>query len=167
MAEVAQAVKWEMIGQTFAVFGITMAKISLGLMLLRFSMKRWHKIVIWVSMGLLLSASILVDISFWIQCRPVQAIYDPRLRPNAVCDVDETPFATTLTGEFRAAPRLIFHDGNTICDRITSTDRLYSLVTCVTADFFFAIFPAVVIWPLNMKKKEKITLIASLGLGVL
>lgn len=34
-------------------------------------------------------------------------------------------------------------------------------------DFFLAIFPWFVLWGLNMKKKEKITICCSLSLGVL
>ena len=37
----------------------------------------------------------------------------------------------------------------------------------VVADFFFAIFPWFVIWELNMKRKEKITVACGLSLGIL
>jgi hypothetical protein len=40
-------------------------------------------------------------------------------------------------------------------------------VTCIVADFFFAAFPWVFIWNLNMKYKEKVTIAASLSLGIM
>jgi len=40
-------------------------------------------------------------------------------------------------------------------------------VSCVLADFFFAIFPWVFLWNLNMPKREKIVIAASLSLGLL
>ncbi|KAK5659586.1 hypothetical protein OQA88_788 [Cercophora sp. LCS_1] len=38
--------------------------------------------------------------------------------------------------------------------------------TCIVADFFFAGFPWIIIWNLNMKYREKITIAASLSLGI-
>ncbi|KAK3357828.1 hypothetical protein B0T25DRAFT_630790 [Lasiosphaeria hispida] len=39
-------------------------------------------------------------------------------------------------------------------------------VACIVADFFFAAFPWVFIWNLNMKHKEKVTIAASMSVGV-
>lgn len=56
---------------------------------------------------------------------------------------------------------------------VTPTCTL-SLLTCslflawfVAADFCFAILPWFVIWDLNMKNKEKITVACGLSLGIL
>lgn len=40
-------------------------------------------------------------------------------------------------------------------------------MTCLVADFFFALFPWVFIFKLNMKFKEKMTIAASLSLGIM
>jgi hypothetical protein len=42
-----------------------------------------------------------------------------------------------------------------------------SLAWFVAADFCFAILPWFVIWDLNMKRKEKLTVAIGLSLGVL
>lgn len=39
-------------------------------------------------------------------------------------------------------------------------------VACIVADFFFAAFPWLFIWGLNMKHREKVTIAASMSLGV-
>ncbi|RYP80988.1 hypothetical protein DL770_006033 [Monosporascus sp. CRB-9-2] len=134
---IALAIKWEMVGQTFAVVGMAVSKMSLGLFLLRLVVERWHRVSIWVAMLSLFGCSILTAVMFWVQCVPVQGIYDPVVKPAAKCNIPITPFAVMLG------------------------------VWCVVTDFFFAIFPAVVIWDLNMKKKEKILIAASMSLGVL
>ncbi|KAF5003736.1 hypothetical protein FDECE_9725 [Fusarium decemcellulare] len=132
---VALAIKYEMIGQTFAVIGMAVAKTSLGLFLLRIVVELWHKIVIWVAMVSLMIVSIMTAIMFWIQCIPAEKIFD-RMRVEGVCNIDVTPFAILLG------------------------------VWCAIADFFFAIFPWIFIWSLNMKYKEKITIAGSMSFGI-
>ncbi|KAG7118642.1 hypothetical protein HYQ44_005785 [Verticillium longisporum] len=68
---------------------------------------------------------------------PPRAIFDLELRPTAKCDWDITPVAVTLG------------------------------VCCVISDFFFAAFPTLIVWDLKMKRKEKILIAVSMGLGVI
>lgn len=91
------AVLMEMIGQTFAVLGMAIAKISVGIFLLRIVTQRWQRVSIWVSMIILSITSILVDVVFWIQLLPSKAIWDPRVHGRTVVSV--TPFAVLLGGE--------------------------------------------------------------------
>ncbi|KAL4722198.1 hypothetical protein ACLX1H_010975 [Fusarium chlamydosporum] len=115
--EAALAIKYEMIGQTFAV------------------VEKWQRVLIWFAMASLSAVSALCAVIFWTQCTPVQKIFDP-IRTEGVCRFSVTPYATTLG------------------------------VWCVLADFFFAIFPWVFIWSLNMKQKEKITIAGSMSFGI-
>ncbi|KAJ4171338.1 hypothetical protein NW754_013107 [Fusarium falciforme] len=131
----AMAIKYEMIGQTFAVIGMGVAKTSLGLFLLRIVVELWHQIAIWVAMVSLMLVSVITAIVFWVQCIPAEKIYD-RMRVEGVCQIDVTPFAILLG------------------------------VWCAVVDFFFAIFPWIFIWGLNMKHREKITIAASMSFGV-
>lgn len=96
--QVAEAIKMEMIGQTFAVIGMAVAKVSMGLFLLRLVAVRWHKIAIWTMIIALMSVSVLTAIMFWVQCLPSRGIWDPRERPNSKCNIQITPFAVTLGG---------------------------------------------------------------------
>ncbi|KAF4967426.1 hypothetical protein FSARC_4999 [Fusarium sarcochroum] len=93
--EAALAIKNELIGQTFSVIGMAVAKLSLGLFLLRIIVERWQKILIWIVMASLSAVSLLAAISLWIQCNPVRKIFD-MLRVPGVCKIDVTPFAITL-----------------------------------------------------------------------
>ncbi|KAF4957645.1 hypothetical protein FSARC_11232 [Fusarium sarcochroum] len=93
--DAALAIKYEMIGQTFAVIGMAVAKLALGFFLLRIVVAGWHKILISAVMISLSFVSILTDVMFWIQCRPVVKIFDP-IRVPGTCGIDVTPFAITL-----------------------------------------------------------------------
>jgi len=88
-----------MIGQTFAVIGMAVAKLSLGFFLLRIVVDKWQRILIWFTMGSLSAVSALCAIMFWTQCTPVQKIFDP-IRAEGVCKFSVTPYATALGGEF-------------------------------------------------------------------
>ncbi|KAJ5741940.1 hypothetical protein N7533_011349 [Penicillium manginii] len=90
----AKAVYWEMIGQTFAVWGMAIAKISLGLFLLRIVVKQWHRISIWFCMMTLAAISVTTSITFWLQRFPAESIYDPRVPGRTLLSI--TPFALAL-----------------------------------------------------------------------
>lgn len=100
-----KAVYYEMIGQTFAVLGMAIAKLSLGIFLLRIVVKPWHRISIWVSMVSLAVVSVMTAILFWIQKLPSESIYDPRVPGRLVVSV--TPFSILL-GSWCAAVDFYF-----------------------------------------------------------
>jgi hypothetical protein len=102
----ALAVQIQMTGQTFAIIGMAVAKFSIGLFLLRIVVVKWQKNLIWVAMGSLSIVSVLTTVMFWVQCVPVTKIFDPVRVPGA-CNIDVTPFAIALGGEFRALLLLI------------------------------------------------------------
>ena len=96
--EASLAIKTEMIGQTFAVVGMAVAKLSLGFFLLRIVVNKWQRLLIWFTIVSLSAVSTLCAVLFWTQCTPVQKIFDP-IRTEGVCNFNITPFATTLGGE--------------------------------------------------------------------
>lgn len=88
-----------MVGQTFAVLGMAITKVSLGLFLLRLVVINWHRIAIWLVMTTLCICSVLTAVMLWMQCTPVEGIYDPRVKPTANCNIAITPFAILLGGK--------------------------------------------------------------------
>lgn len=93
--DLANAILFEAIGQTFAVVGMAVAKWSLGLFLLRLVTQRWQKVAIWLTMLSLMGASISVCFVFWLQCTPPAYLWDRRI-PGGYCSVDSTPVSLTL-----------------------------------------------------------------------
>ncbi|KAL4883506.1 hypothetical protein BJY04DRAFT_216329 [Aspergillus karnatakaensis] len=150
MDSAVQAIYMEMIGQTFAVLGMAIAKLSLGIFLLRIVIKRWHRISIWLSMVSLSVVSVMTAIIFWTQRLPSRSIYDPRVPGRTVIAV--TPFSILL-GCQSLPWCLLLHADEDI------------LAWCAAVDFYFALLPWLFIWNLNMKMKEKLSIAISLSLG--
>ncbi|KAI8276715.1 hypothetical protein K4K59_009689 [Colletotrichum sp. SAR11_240] len=160
LQDVADAIYWEMVGQTFAVLGMAISKVSLGLFLLRIFPQLWHRVAIWAVMVVLMSVSIATAILFWVQCVPVQAIYDVRLRATATCNIPITPAAVTLGGTLQ--PPSFAQDAE-----VSLKAPNDFVVCCIIADFFFAVFPSALIWGLNMKRGQKIVISGSMSLGIM
>ena len=92
--EAAKAVYMEMIGQTFAVLGMAIAKLSLGLLLLRLVEKQWHQLSIWTAMISLSIISMITAVILWVQRVPSKSIYDSRVTGHSIVSV--TPFSVWL-----------------------------------------------------------------------
>ncbi|KAL5356689.1 hypothetical protein BJX96DRAFT_162619 [Aspergillus floccosus] len=103
--EAVKAVYTEMIGQTFAVLGMALAKVSLGIFLLRIVVVKWHRVSIWISIVSLSMVSVMTAIIFWTQRIPSNSIYDPRVPGRTVVHV--TPFSILL-GSWCAAVDFYF-----------------------------------------------------------
>ncbi|KAF4332014.1 integral membrane protein pth11 [Fusarium beomiforme] len=93
--DLAPALIFEAVGQTFAIVGMSLAKWSLGLFLLRLVKQQWHKVAIWVSMASLMCASITVCFVYWLQCSPPNYLWD-RTIPGGRCTVDTAPASLVL-----------------------------------------------------------------------
>lgn len=74
--------------------GMATAKVSLGLFLLRIVVVTWHKVVIWVTIMSLLAVSVMTAIIFWIQCLPIDHLFDPRV--GGRCIIQIQPFSILL-----------------------------------------------------------------------
>ncbi|KAJ5784142.1 uncharacterized protein N7518_009819 [Penicillium psychrosexuale] len=140
MDSAVKAVYNEMIGQTFAILGMAIAKISLGTFLLRIVIKRWHRISIWTSMISLSIVSVMTALIFWFQRLPSRSIWDRRVPGYTVVPV--TPFSVMLGCMFD----------------ISSTAGVLPWT-------FILLFLWIFIWNLNMKVKEKMSIVISLSLG--
>lgn len=98
-------------GQTFAVIGNTpsallvvnvkanlpgmsTAKVSLGLFLLRIVVEQWHRVAIWIASLSLFAVSVMTAVLLWTQCIPAQAIFD--IRVDGRCIFKITPFSIVL-----------------------------------------------------------------------
>ncbi|CAG9988326.1 unnamed protein product [Clonostachys byssicola] len=134
--DIPPTVLYSAIGQTFSIFGMAIAKWSLGLFLLRLVCTRMHKIAIWLPLILCFLASVLCAAFFWFGCTPIEAVWN-RALPRSHCDV---------------LPRVPMY-------------YVYGSILVFT-DFYFALFPWLFIWKLNMKKREKIVVLCSMSLGI-
>ncbi|KAI0144481.1 hypothetical protein GGR57DRAFT_517962 [Xylariaceae sp. FL1272] len=89
---VAKAILYEAIGQTLLVIGTAVAKLSMGLFLLRLVTRRAHTVAILVPIAIF---SLLVVISlfvFWFSCQPTEYLWDRRI--DGECIIDPGPVST-------------------------------------------------------------------------
>ncbi|RKL38046.1 hypothetical protein BFJ72_g7508 [Fusarium proliferatum] len=98
-SDLAPALIFEAVSQSFAIVGMSLAKWSLGLFLLRLVKQQWHKVAIWISMASLMCASITVCFVYWLQCTPPNYLWD-RTIPGGRCTVDTAPASMLLCSEF-------------------------------------------------------------------
>ncbi|ETS77933.1 hypothetical protein PFICI_09995 [Pestalotiopsis fici W106-1] len=136
LAESSNAIFWTYVANTFAITGNAMAKLSMGLFLLRVVQVRWQKIMLWVVVFLITATSLALAVMLWNQTDPVRASWDP-LRTPGKWNIQIQPMSVGL-GVW-----------SSICD------------------FFFAIFPWLFLWSLQMPQKEKIMLASGMSLGVI
>lgn len=112
------------------------AKISIGLFLLRVTVKAIHKWIIYVAMGLTVLTGLVFFFVTLLQCSPISYFWNKGLE-NGWC----------------------IH-----IDVIIGLTFLYSAVS-VICDFTFAILPMFLVWGLNMSVRTRLVLIPILGMA--
>ena len=114
-------------------------KASIGIMLLRLSVNRVHKAIVWTVIAVTEIYSLCFFFVFLFQCVP------------------SSYFWTQLTG------------GEGTCmdpDIVVSVFYGYSAITCA-GDWTFSILPVFLVWDLQMGRKEKVSVIMILAVGAL
>jgi hypothetical protein len=76
------AIFWTYVANTFAILSNAMAKLSMGLFLLRVVQVRWHKIALWAAVAATAITSIILATLLWNQSTPRKASWDPVRTPG-------------------------------------------------------------------------------------
>ncbi|KLU90385.1 hypothetical protein MAPG_09347 [Magnaporthiopsis poae ATCC 64411] len=134
MDSYAQAMKFEIMGQAACILNIATARAAVAFFLLRIVVERRHKVFVWACIITNSAVATLCTVAVLAQCRPMQAIWDVRVKGE--CNLDFPSIGLTTS------------------------------IYAVIVDFTLAIFPCIIIWDLNMKRKDKLLTICGLGLGV-
>jgi hypothetical protein len=150
----SDAIFWTYVANSFAITGNTMAKLSMGLFLLRVVQVRWHKVALWIAVIVTVTTSAVWVIMLWNQTTPIKASWDP-LRTPGKWHYQIKPLSVGLGGmRFWTVENGL---------RVLTREIVWSSV----CDFFFAIFPWLFIWALRMPPREKIMLASGMSLGVM
>ncbi|KAI1134631.1 hypothetical protein F5Y05DRAFT_203539 [Hypoxylon sp. FL0543] len=80
--DTSNAIFWTYVANSFAITGNAMAKLSMGLFLLRVVQVRWHKIALWAAVIITVATSIALTIMLWNQTTPVKASWDVLRTPG-------------------------------------------------------------------------------------
>ncbi|KAI2464229.1 hypothetical protein F4781DRAFT_425700 [Annulohypoxylon bovei var. microspora] len=130
------ATKIELMGQFAVSLAMGLSKTSVAMFLMRIIVAVRHKVILWFWIITIMAWSLLLAISCFAQCTPVEALWDTRIKIES-CSLNLTTIAFIMCSWSAAM------------------------------DFFLAAFPWIVLWNLNMQRREKITICVSLSLGVL
>ncbi|KAH7398380.1 hypothetical protein BKA66DRAFT_201402 [Pyrenochaeta sp. MPI-SDFR-AT-0127] len=112
------------------------AKISIGLFLLRVTVKAIHKWIIYIAMGLTVLTGLVFFFVTLLQCTPISYFWNKKLEKGWCVDIDV----------------------------IIALTFLYSAIS-VICDFTFAILPMFLVWGLNMSVRTRLVLIPILGMA--
>ncbi|RDW86917.1 putative integral membrane protein [Aspergillus mulundensis] len=134
--EFETALFWWWLGQTSYVITCVAAKVSIALALLRLTVTKAHKIILWGVIGV----SIVVGLVFWLmlmlQCKPVDYFWH-RLTSTGTCL-------------------------NT--DHILNIAYVYSVIATI-CDFILGLLPIALVWKLHMNQTTKAALAGILSMG--
>lgn len=129
--------KFLFIGEFFGIIGISFAKTSFCLTLLRLAVQRWHKFLIW---GCIISVNLFMwpcGITFFVGCTPMAKKWDDTI-PGHCIDAMPVVYFAVFAG-------------------------VWSAMT----DFVLAVFPWFLVWNLQMRLHEKIGVCVCMSMGVL
>ncbi|KAF7530864.1 hypothetical protein G7054_g9454 [Neopestalotiopsis clavispora] len=133
--DIKMATLIELCGQFMVSLAMGLSKTGVALFLMRIITNKWQIAVLWGWIVIMMALSILLAVSCFAQCYPVQSLWDADVTIEA-CPINLTKIAFVMCS-FSAA-----------------------------MDFFLALCPYYALKDLNMKRKEKWTIIISLSLGI-
>ncbi|KAF3064266.1 hypothetical protein GL218_00964 [Daldinia childiae] len=93
--DTANSIFWTYVANTFAITGNAMAKLSMGLFLLRVVQVRWHKIALWTAVVITTATSFILVVMLWNQTTPIKASWDP-LRTPGIWNIRIQPLSVGL-----------------------------------------------------------------------
>jgi len=82
VAEGSDAIFWTYVANSFAILGNALAKLSMGLFLLRVVQVRWHKMALWALVFITITTSSVLTVMLWNQSNPRRASWDPLRTPG-------------------------------------------------------------------------------------
>lgn len=136
---VPPAAFWAILMNNWSFLSIEIPKVAVAMLIIHlFRPSLWVRIVIWV---LCVTINVLAVVGFiitWVMCDPVAGQWDPFKYPQVKC-----------------WPRRV--------------QILYACVLCGISSFIniaFSVYPAVVVWQLQMPRWKKISTIGLMGLGL-
>ncbi|KAJ5946083.1 hypothetical protein N7454_002922 [Penicillium verhagenii] len=126
------------IGFVIIIFGCVFAKSSFIITLLRIVTRTWQKAILWFIMISMNTVMWLCGICYLAQCTPTAALWDTEIRATAKC-----------------WPTDVF-------ENIGITAGAYS--GCM--DLVLAFFPWIILWKIQMKKRDKFGIMIAMSLGI-
>ncbi|KAI6082731.1 hypothetical protein F4821DRAFT_246270 [Hypoxylon rubiginosum] len=93
--DTSDAIFWTYVANSFAIVGNAMAKLSMGLFLLRVVQSKFHQIALWAAVTITIATSVALTIMLWNQTTPVKASWDV-LRTPGTWNIQIQPMSVGL-----------------------------------------------------------------------
>jgi hypothetical protein len=151
--EFMQATRYIVIGQTFvshsthlkqclhpssfSLVGIACSKASVAAFLLRITIHRWHKWILYILIFFVSVSCFICALFDYIRCDPIESIWNFFIPGKCWMDAKDFTTLSAVVGGISAA-----------------------------ADFILAILPWFILWNLQMKRKDKNLIATSMSLGI-
>ncbi|KAI0884105.1 uncharacterized protein GGS22DRAFT_189235 [Annulohypoxylon maeteangense] len=90
--DIRVATKIELIGQLVVSLAMGLSKTSVAMFLMRIIITVWHRVVLWFWIVTMMTWSLLLAISCFAQCTPVESIWDERIKTKS-CPLNLTNIA--------------------------------------------------------------------------
>lgn len=133
------AIFWAVLANNWSFLSIEIPKIGVALMVTRlFRSGRWAKTAIWMLTITINVMAVAAFIMGWLMCDPAAALWNPWEHPDAKCWSRDIQVKYTLV--------------------LGGLSSLFNIALTV--------YPATIIWGLNMPRWKKVSTILLLGLGV-
>lgn len=120
------------------IWASAFAKISIALVLLRLTVKKIHRIILWANIGIVIAIGLMFWLVLLLDCRPISYFWNR---------VDPEYSGTCLSVQ-------------TLLD----IAYLYSALTII-CDLTLGILPIFLVWTLQMNRRTKIAVAGILSLG--
>ncbi|KAJ5906073.1 uncharacterized protein N7473_002989 [Penicillium subrubescens] len=135
-----RALLWWWLGQMLYIWASAVAKISIALALLRLTVKKAHRIILWVNIGVIIAIGLMFWFVLLLDCQPVSYFWNR---------VDPRYSGTCLS-----------------VDILLDIAYLYSALTII-CDLTLGILPVFLVWTLQMNRRTKIAVGGILSLGAI
>ncbi|ESZ95217.1 hypothetical protein SBOR_4396 [Sclerotinia borealis F-4128] len=130
--------KYQVILELSYILVAAILKTSVGLLLLRItSVKPFYKYLVWASLIIIWLWSIITFIVGCLQCRPLEATWNPLVTGTCIDPRIMTSFAYAISAE------------------------------TIFFDWLFALLPIPMLWNLKMSFRLKVSIVGILGLGII
>lgn len=148
------ATKLDWLCQAFFIAALTGGKISVAFLILRISNTKWHAYFLHTINIALLIINLPLIVWTYCQCRPTAALWDPAVKGE--CQEPK------LQGGFA-----VFQGCMSLLSPITGTLLIGNKAFGAATDLLYALFPILIIWPLQIPPKRKYQLAGLMCLGSL
>ncbi len=149
-----------LVGLTMGALSFTLTKVAVVILLIKLlHPSQCHTRFLWGLVGGNVLFMGVAGLIFFLQCMPPQALWSQEIKHRCWDPVVATGFATSASGKrslgVLGMGEVVPCNANGVC-----------LALSAATDFYLALFPAVVLWSLDMNWRKKLALSVALGFGV-